>query len=145
MNKILRIVVLLGYCSSAYGQQFSKQIPINLPTILKLAGAKNLTIKQYDLVYQRSQAEIDKADEWYLPTLYIGPEGHYLQGAVMNTNGTILDYITQKEMWLGGGFSAEWDFSNCIYNVMAKKQQSEAIKNEGQAQRNGVILKAISA
>jgi len=144
MNKIFRIFVLLTFCSPAYGQQFGKEIPVNLPTILKLAGAKNLTIKQYDLVYQRSLAAIDKADEWYLPTLYIGPEVHYLNGAVMNTNGSILDNITQKEMWLGGGFNAEWDFSNGIYNVRAKKQQSEAIKDEGQAQRNAVILKAIA-
>jgi len=126
------------------GNLNDKLMPINLPTVLKLAGANNLTIKQYGLLYHLSQSEIDKADEWYLPTIYLGPELHYLNGAVMNTNGTILTDITQKELWLGGGVGALWDFSDGIYNVMAKKQQSTAMKEEGQAQRNNVILKAIS-
>lgn len=131
-----------GYSQSEF--KTSKKIPINLTAILKLAGANNLTIKQYDLQYQLSLAQIDKAKEWYLPTVSVGPTIHYLSGATIQTTGALLTDVTQKELWLGGGIAGEWDFGNGIYNVMAKKQQSAAVKFENQAQRNNVIMGAIS-
>ncbi|HTA27913.1 MAG TPA: TolC family protein [Bacteroidia bacterium] len=124
--------------------QGSKKIPVNLTTILKLAGANNLTIKQYELQYDLSLAQIDKAKEWFLPIISVGPTMHYLSGAVMQTNGSILNDATQKELWLGGGIVGTLDFKNGIYTVMAKKQQSVAVKFENQAQRNNIILEAIS-
>ncbi len=132
----------VGYCQPEL--LASKKIPINLTSILKLAGANNLTIKQYDLQYQLSLAQIDKAKEWYLPTISAGPTMHYLSGATIQTTGALINDVTQKELWLGGGIAGEWDFGNGIYNVIAKKQQSVALKFENQAQRNNVILGAIS-
>jgi outer membrane protein TolC len=132
----------LGYSQSA--KQSDKKIPINLPAILKLAGANNLTIKQYELQYELSLAQIDKAKEWFLPTISIGPTMHYLNGAAMQTTGAVLKDVTQKELWFGGGIEGELDFNTGIFNVMAKKQQSAAVKFEGQAQRNNVILEAIT-
>ncbi len=139
---LLLLISVTGY--SQTGIQYSRKIPVNLPTILKLAGANNLTIKQYELQYELSLAQIDKAKEWYLPTISVGPTMHYLTGAVMQTNGALLTDATQKELWLGGGIVGELDFNKGIYNVMAKKQQSAAVKFESEAQRNNVILEAIS-
>lgn len=144
MNKIFCTAIVAAFCSFASAQVTNKLLKVNLPVVLKLAGANNLTIKQYDMLYQRSLDEVSKADEWYLPTLFVGPEVHFLKGAVMRSNGDILNNVTQKELWLGGGVSAEWDFGDGIYNVMAKKQQSVAIKAETQAERNNIILNAIS-
>jgi len=141
------ILLLLLISSAGYGQpekQQSKKIPVNLPTILKLAGANNLTIKQYQLQYQLSLAQIDKAKEWYLPTISVGPTMHYLNGAAMQTTGVILKDVTQRELWLGGEIEGVINFNSGIFNVMAKKQQSAAVKFESQAQRNNVILEAIS-
>jgi outer membrane protein TolC len=144
MIKRFYIAILSLTCLSASAQVSTKRIPINLETILKLAGANNLTIKQYDLLYKESLAQIDIANEWYLPTLYLGPEVHYLGGEAMSAFGVYKDGITQKELWLGGGISAQWNFGEGIYNVMAKKQEAVAVKFENQAQRNNVILTAIS-
>lgn len=137
----------LFFISLVCGQsslQQSKKIPINLPTILKLAGANNLTIKQYELQYELSLAQVDKAKEWFLPKIVIGPTMHYLNGAAMQTNGSVLKDVTQRELWFGGGIAGTLDFNSGIYYVMAKKQQSAAVKFEGQAQRNNVILEAIT-
>ena len=142
--KIVFLLLLIGTVS--YSQpdlQVSKKIPVNLPT-LRLAGANNLTIKQYELQYQLSLAEIDKAKEWFLPTILIGPTMHYLNGAAMQTTGAVLKDVTQKELWLGGGIAGILDFNDGIFNVMAKKQQSAAVKFENQAQRNTIIITAIT-
>ncbi len=136
------IFIPLGYSQSSLQQ--SKKISINLPAILKLAGVNNLTIKQYELQYELSLAQIDKAKEWFLPTISVGPTMHYLNGATIQTNGALLNDVTQKELWLGGGIVGELDFKNGIYTVMAKKSRALGIKFESQAQRNNVILEAIS-
>jgi outer membrane protein TolC len=136
------IFIPLGYGQSSLQQ--SKKIPINLPAILKIAGANNLTIKQYELQYELSLAQIDKAKEWFLPKIFIGPTMHYLNGAAMQTNGSVLKDVTQRELWFGGGIAGTLDFNSGIYDVMAKKQQSAAVKFEGQSQRNNVILEAIT-
>lgn len=144
-HKIILLFLLIGI--AGYGQtalQSSKKISINLPTILKLAGANNLTIKQYQLQYQLSLAQVDRSKEWFLPSISLGPTMHYLNGAAMQTTGAILSDVTQKELWLGGGIVGTLDFNKGIFDVKSKKQQSAAVKFEGQAQRNGVILEAIA-
>lgn len=144
-HKIILLFLVIGttgFCQQDL--QASKKIPVNLPTVLKLAGANNLTIKQYELQYKLSLAEIDKAREWYLPTISVGPTMHYLNGAAMQTTGSILSDVTQKELWLGGGIVGVLNFNDGIFNVMAKKQESAAVKFENQAQRNSVILDAVS-
>ena len=144
--KTHKMILTISYwilAVSCFGQA-DKTIPVNLPTILKLAGANNLTIKQYELQYQLSLAQIDKAKEWYLPTISVGPTMHYLNGAAMQTTGAILSDVTQKELWFGAGIVGELDFNSGIFNVMAKKQESAAVKYENQAQRNTVILDAVS-
>jgi len=140
-------LLFIAWSGMAYSQsqmQSAKKIAINLPAILKLAGANNLTIKQYELQYQLSEARVDKAREWFLPTIQVGPTMHYLNGAAMQTTGAVLKDVTQKELWLGGGFVGSIDFNKGIFDVKAKKEESAAVKFETQAQRNGVILDAIS-
>ncbi len=141
------ILFFLFPAITSYSQteiQPNKKIAVNLPTILKLAGANNLTIKQYQLEYTLSLAQIDKAKEWFLPTIMAGPTMHYLSGAAMQTSGSVLPDVTQRELWLGGGIRASVNFNTGIFDVMTQKQQSAAIKFESQAQRNSIILDAIA-
>src|ERR1039458_8378894 len=74
------LIALFLFSGSFCFSQNDKYIPVNLTTVLKLAGANNLTIKQYELQYQLGLAQVDKAREWYLPSIFVGPSFHYLQG-----------------------------------------------------------------
>lgn len=122
-----------------------KAVPVNLETVLKLAGADNLTIKEYELKYQQSLAEQSKAKEWWLPAIYFGTTTHYLNGAAMNTDGQIFHPVNRNNLWAGIGLSAEWDFGKGIYGTLAAKQKADAMKYQSQAERNQAILKAIEA
>lgn len=121
----------------------SSVLPINLESVLKLAGANNLTIKEYELIYQQSLAEQAKAKEWWLPELYFGTTTHYMNGAAMNADGKIFQPVSRNNLWTGLGFSTDWDFSKGIYGTLAAKQKADAIKFKSQAERNQAILKAI--
>lgn len=121
----------------------NKSYPINLDAVLKLAGANNLTVKEYELKYQQSLAEHSKAKEWWLPSIYFGATTHFLNGAAMNTDGQIFQPVNRNNLWAGVGLSAEWDFSKGIYNTLAAKQKADAVKYQSQEERNQAILKAI--
>ena len=140
-NFFLGILLLAAINCFSQGEKY---IPVNLSTVLKLAGANNLTIRQYELQYQLGLAEVDKAKEWYLPTIFVGPSLHYLKGGTISTTGQLLNDVTQRELWLGGWITGQWDFKTGIYNVLASKQHSEALKYLSQAQRNQVIQQAVS-
>lgn len=120
-----------------------KTYPIDLDAVLKLAGANNLTIKEYELKYQQSLAEHFKVKEWWLPSIYFGTTTHYLNGAAMNTDGQIFQPVNRNNLWAGLGLAMEWDFGKGIYGTLAAKQKADAIKFQSQAERNQAILKAI--
>lgn len=120
-----------------------KALPMNLTQVLELSGANNLTVKSYQLMYQQSVADEQKAREWWLPEMFAGPSTHYLNGASMNTNGEILSHLNRNNLWLGLGAQAKIDFNKGKYNYLASKQNTEARKYESQAERNKAILKGV--
>jgi len=144
-NMIKLTALLLLVLSNALLFSQIKTYPINLGTVLELSGANNLTIKEYNLRYQQSLADKTKADEWWLPSIYFGATTHYLNGAAMNTDGSILHDFERNNLWAGLGLFIEWNLSKGIYNTLAAEQKAEAWKYRSQAERNQQILKAIEA
>ncbi|MDO8367448.1 MAG: TolC family protein [Saprospiraceae bacterium] len=125
---------------SSYGQQ---TYPLNLETVLQLAGADNLTVKEYQLKHQQALAEQSKAKEWWLPNVYAGATTHYLNGAAMNTDGEIFQSVNRNNLWAGLGIAAEIDFGKGFYQTLAAKQNVEAANFFSLAERNQVVLKAV--
>ncbi|MGH6830072.1 MAG: hypothetical protein ACREDG_02850 [Methylocella sp.] len=66
----------------------AETFPVDLETVVKLAGARNLTIEQTRLQVKKALAEQSKADEWWLPSVETGFSTHYLNGAAANSNGS---------------------------------------------------------
>ncbi len=148
----LSLIIIFSYCKQNHAQSPSPSgrdgvglLPINLETVLKLAGANNLVVKEYEVKYQIALAEQAKAKEWWLPNIYFGATTHFLNGAAMNTDGRIFTDITRNNLWVGLGFAMEWDFNKGIYNSLAEKQKADAMQYESQAERNEAILKTITA
>lgn len=137
------IFILIAFASIILTAKAQQHYAVNLETVLKLAGADNLTIKEYELKYQQSLAEQSKAKEWWLPSIYFGSSTHYLNGAAMNTNGDISTDVQRNSFWGGLGIAMEWDFSKGIYSTLAAKQKAEAMKYQSLAERNQAILKII--
>lgn len=120
-------------------------VGLNLETVLKLAGANNLTIQKYQLKYQQALAEQSKAKEWWLPNIYFGASTHYLNGAAMNTDGQIFTDVNRNNLWTGLGIGAEIDFSKGFYSSLAAKQKAEAMQYQSAAEKNKMILQAVQA
>ncbi len=139
--KLVAIVALLFSTQKTFCQ--TNAYAVNLETVLKLAGANNLTVQEYQLKYQQALAEQSKAKEWWLPNIYAGATTHYLNGAAMNTDGKIFTDVNRNNLWAGLGIAAEFDFSKGIYSLLAAKQKSQAANYFSSAEKNQAILNAV--
>ncbi len=139
--KLVAIVALIFSTQKTFSQNNS--FPVNIETVLKLAGANNLTVQEYQLKYQQALAEQSKAKEWWLPNIYAGATTHYLNGAAMNTDGKIFTDVKQNNLWAGLGIGAEIDFSKGFYQSLAAKQKAEAMNYRSVAEKNIAILQAV--
>ncbi len=138
---VASIILLIATNPTNAQQPFA----VNLETVLKLAGANNLTVQEYQLKYQQALAEQSKAKEWWLPNIYFGASTHYLNGAAMNTDGKIFTDVNRNNLWTGLGIGAEMDFSKGFYSSFAAKQKAEAMNYQSTAEKNKAILQAVQA
>ncbi len=117
--------------------------PVTIEKVMELAGANNLTIQEFGLKYEQALAEESKAKEWWLPNIYAGFTTHYLNGAAMNTDGTILSGVNRDNLWGCLGIAAEIDFGKSIYQNLAAKQRTEAVTYFSIAEKNKAILNVV--
>lgn len=139
----LRIIIALFLLFIAFNTYSQNISPITAQTILQLAGANNLTIKEYKARYQQAMADQVKAGEWWLPVLRAGVTTHYLHGAATNTIPNIVTGLNQNYLFSALGFSAEIDFNKGRYEYLAAKQTSVASNYTSIAARNQTILNAL--
>jgi outer membrane protein TolC len=143
MRKLQFNIVVFIFLFAAFTANAQQNLPINLETVLKLAGANNLTVHEYQLKYQEALAEKSKAKEWWLPNIYTGATTHYLNGAAMNTDGKIFSDVNRNNLWAGLGLGAEIDFSKGFYQLLAAKQKSQSASYFSAAEKNKAILSAV--
>lgn len=145
--KLLKIckIALLALPIGSLAQNNPPVISLTLPKVLQLAGADNLTIKEWETRYRLSLAEYDKSKEWYLPEIDAGFILHYLNGAAMNTDGKIYTGVNRNFLWSGSGLAAQWDFNKGANAEKVASQRTKVALYQSQAARNQAILDALKA
>jgi outer membrane protein TolC len=134
---------VLVICSSAYSQE--EVLSINLEEVLKLAGADNLTIEEYQSRQTLALAELEKAKEWWLPSIYGGIQTHQLSGATMNSNGVYFLDVNRNSLWLGLGAAVNLDFAKGIHSKNAAQYQLQASAFHTEVEKNKILLECIAA
>jgi outer membrane protein TolC len=143
--KLIRIktVAFISFVVATLNVNAQQTLPVNLETVLKLVGANNLTVQEYQLKYKQALADHNKAKEWWLPNIYAGATTHYLNGAAMNADGKIFTGVNRNNVWAGLGIATEIDFSKGIYQSLAAKQKAKAANFFSIAEKNKTILNAV--
>ncbi len=116
---------------------------INLETLLQLAGANNLTIKEYKQKQKLALADLDKAREWWLPDIYAGTTVNQLNGSTMNGDGQFFTDVNSQNFWGGIGINASWDFGEGIFIEKAEKLRAHTKEYLVAVERNHVLLRII--
>lgn len=141
--KLKKVVVPFILLIATQATNAQQPFAINLESVLQLAGANNLTVKEYQLRYQQAVADQSKAKEWWLPNIYAGYSTHYLNGAAMNTDGRIFTGVKQNNLWTGLGIAAEIDFGKGFYQSLAARQKAQSVSYFSVAEKNKAVLNAI--
>ncbi|MBL4707256.1 MAG: TolC family protein [Flavobacteriales bacterium] len=140
MKSILTLALIL-FATLLNAQE---SIPISLENVLKLGGANNLTIKEFQERQNLAAAHAAKAKEWWLPEFYAGAQTHQYWGAAMNGNGNFFLDVNRNNLWLGLGLKANWNFAEGIYAAKAAKFRNRASVHRTEAEKNKTLLKSIT-
>jgi len=76
--------------------------PIDLPTVLRLAGANNWSIQLAMERVTAAQVQLDSAEALWLPTLNAGLGYTKHEGQIQATNGSVAD-VSRNSLFVGGG------------------------------------------
>ncbi|MBI1805332.1 MAG: TolC family protein [Ignavibacteriae bacterium] len=117
--------------------------PIDLSTVLKLAGANNLEIQLAEQKVEAAHAQSLSANEKYLPTFT--PGIFYLQhnNRLQATDGTFL--FVNKHSILGGvKGEVSWELRDAIFQSLAAHQRSNASEFAYEATTNDMLLQAVN-
>ncbi|MBI5857559.1 MAG: TolC family protein [Sphingobacteriales bacterium] len=140
---IIKPVAFISLLVTTLNVNAQQTLPVNLETVLKMTGANNLTVQEYQLKYKQALADRSKAKEWWLPNIYAGATTHYLNGAAMNTDGKIFTGLNRNNIWAGLGIATEIDFGKGIYQSLAAKQKVKAASYFSIAEKNKTVLNAV--
>jgi outer membrane protein TolC len=79
-----------------------EQLPIDLPTALRLAGANHLQIALAAERVREAQARLEGAKALWLPTLDAGVGYNSHAGQIQDTSGNVID-VRRSSLFVGGG------------------------------------------
>jgi outer membrane protein TolC len=118
-----------------------RALPINLPTALRLAGARPLIITAAQARLQIAQAELGKANVLWLPSLNTGAGYYFHDGATQGQSGNYYNN-NKNEFLAGGGFTAKVAATDAFYAPLAARQVVRSREIDIQSARNDAVQTA---
>jgi outer membrane protein TolC len=117
--------------------------PIDLPTVLRLAGAQNLDVQIARERLNEAQAGRESALEQFVPSITPGITYHRRDGMAQAVPaGTVSDTHLQSYA-PGATVAAQITFGDAIYQSLAAKQLAKASDQAFEAQRQDSALSAV--
>jgi outer membrane protein TolC len=117
---------------------------INLPTVLRLAGAETIQVKRAEEKLAEAQAEEQQRVLAFLPTLTVGAGYRNHQGALQDVVGTMLE-VDKHSYNLGATAGFDLSIGEAVYRRLAAKQKAVAASKEVAAQKLAMQVRAAMA
>ena len=145
---LLRPVVSAGQAAAQWSavqpEAHETPLAINLPTALRLAGARPVVIAAADASVQTAAAGLAKAQAAWLPNLNMGAGYYHHDGATQGQGGTF-SINTKDQFTAGGGLYAKLDTTNALFGPLAARQVLRARQIDVQTARNEAQLATAEA
>jgi len=127
--------------SEAVPQAVQGRFPIDLPTVLRLAGTNNLDIAFVREKVHEAYARTQLAEEQLWPTL--GPELTFRrhEGLTQATDGTFLD-VDKQQVFAGLRAGLRWDVGEAIFSTLAASRRYDGAQANLDATKENVLLEA---
>src|SRR5438093_7409580 len=118
-----------------------KVLTINLPTALRLAGARNIDIQLAREKLAEAYAAEESAMERFFPWLAPGVTYRRHDNLIQNTEG-LIEEVHKQSYAPGGTFAAQTDIGDAIFKSLEAHQLSKAARHGLDAQEQETILTA---
>ncbi|HLX65056.1 MAG TPA: TolC family protein, partial [Planctomycetota bacterium] len=101
------------------------ELPIDLPTVLRLAGCDNLEVHFACAALEEAEARTLAAKMTFLPSLYPQFINRWHQGQTQNSNGTFITVDKQNNFY-GNGAVLDLHIGESIYATLAARRREQA-------------------
>jgi len=125
-------------------QKNENRYPIDLPTVLRLAGANHLDIALFREKVHEAYANALVAVEGFIPTLNPGISFARREGMQQRSTGEFIDADAQQT-FIGGNITLDWELGEAIYSTLAEMQRYHASNAELEATVHDAVLEAALA
>jgi outer membrane protein TolC len=134
------IVLTLGLSSAGAQPTNDAVYPIDLPTTLRLVGARNLDIQIAREGLNEAQANRQSAVEQFFPWIAPGVGYHRRDGVAQSVPSGVISDAHFQSYYPGVTLTAQMPLGDAIYNSLAAKQLVKASDQALEAQRLDAIF-----
>lgn len=141
------LFLLLGFVGSALAQSTATPQPvevIDLPTVLKLAGAESIEVRLAEEKLREAQAREDGALWQMFPTVSPGVGYRNHSGRTQAVTGQVFD-VDKESLTAGATIQLQLDFGEALYRRLAAQQTALAAGHGLEAQRRRAVQESTQA
>jgi outer membrane protein TolC len=130
-------LLLLG----AYAVQAETSF-VDLPTVMRLAGAKNEEVEHAKLVHRAALLESTQAWQRFWPTLSVGAQYRAHDGQIQDVAGAVFD-ATKQQYVLGAAVLVDWAPGEIYFSALAAGQRASAAGQAVEKVRLDTVREAV--
>ena len=139
----MAVVLFTALTANASESHSSKTVVIDLPSALRLAGARNLDIQLARQKLAEAYATQESALEKFFPHVDLGATYLRHDGLIQDTSGNILN-VHKQSYSPGATIGAQTDVGDAIFKSLEARRLAKAANHGLAAQRQDAILAAAS-
>ena len=116
-------------------------VHVNLPTVMRLAGANNDEIQLAKTKHTEVLAESKLAWQRFWPSLTLGAGYRRTDGNVQDIAGAVFD-VSKQQYTVGPNLMIDWSPGDMYYAALAAKQRVLAAEQLAEKARRDVVMQA---
>jgi outer membrane protein TolC len=145
MNRLLKLLAVLFLTAAPlYAGDAPAPSELDLATVLRLAGARNLDVKLAEEKLSEAEARYDSATWQFFPWLGVGVGYRRHDNRIQTVEGDIID-ADKQSLNAGGTLTAQVDLGDAIYRRLVEKQKREAARLGVQSANARALRDAVAA
>lgn len=129
---------------ATFNPQPATRYPIDLPTVLRLAGTNHLDIALFREKAHEAYANAIVAIEGFIPTLNPGLRFERREGETQKNEGNFID-VDAQQTFIGSNLTLDLELGDAIYSTLAEMQRYQASQSALKAKTHDAILEAAIA
>jgi outer membrane protein TolC len=141
LDLVLVALVFNWSAKAGESETMRKRLTIDLPTTLRLAGARNIDIQLAREKFAEARAAEKSAIERFFPWLAPGVTYRRHDNLIQNTEG-VIEEVHKQSYSPGGTVAAQTDIGDAIFKSLEAHQLTKAARHGFDAQQQETILAA---